>query len=90
MTTSSLKQLTDNSLVKNSSFINGNWLKSSATFDVVNPFNNSVLTQVADINPSDVEKAVIAAKNAQVAWQSTTASERSEYLKKWLIYSRKI
>jgi succinate-semialdehyde dehydrogenase/glutarate-semialdehyde dehydrogenase len=83
VTTSSLKQLTDNSLVKNSSFINGNWLKSSATFDVVNPFNNSVLTQVADINPSDVEKAVIAAKNAQVAWQNSTANERSEYLKKW-------
>lgn len=83
MTTSSLKQLTDNSLVKKSSFINGNWLQSSATFDVVNPFDNSVLTQVADINPSDVEKAVIAAKNAQLAWQNTTANERSEYLKKW-------
>ena len=79
MTTSSLKQLTDNSLVKNSSFINGNWLQSSATFDVVNPFDNSVLTQVADINPSDVEKAVIAAKNAQFAWQNTNANDRRSY-----------
>ncbi|WP_100914148.1 NAD-dependent succinate-semialdehyde dehydrogenase [Pseudoalteromonas spongiae] len=83
MTTPNLSQLKNQSLIKQSSFVNGSWLSSNSSFDVVNPFNNESLLQVDDIEITQVEDAVSAAKSAQQAWQSTTAYERAAQLKKW-------
>lgn len=83
MTTPNLSQLKNQSLIKQSSFVNGSWLSSNNSFDVVNPFNNESLLQVDDIEITQVEDAVSAAKSAQQAWQSTTAYERASQLKKW-------
>ena len=49
MTTPNLSQLKNQSLIKQSSFVNGSWLSSNNSFDVVNPFNNESLLQVDDI-----------------------------------------
>lgn len=83
MTTPNLSQLKNQSLIKQSSFVNGSWLSSKSSFDVINPFNNESLLQVDNIEITQVEDAVSAAKSAQQAWQSTTAYERASQLKKW-------
>ena len=78
-------KLNDNSLLKNKSFIAGDWLASDsgAEFAVLNPANGSVITQVADCNANDAQNAVDAAAEALPEWRGKTAKERSQILKRW-------
>ncbi|MBU2872338.1 NAD-dependent succinate-semialdehyde dehydrogenase [Colwellia sp. E2M01] len=70
-------------LLKNTSFINGKWISSSNSFDVINPFNNQIVAKVADANANNAEQAVIAAKNALKTWSAKSAHDRAMILKKW-------
>ena len=78
-------KLNDNSLLKNKSFIAGDWLASDsgAEFAVLNPANGSVITQGADCNANDAQNAVDAAAEAMPEWRGKTAKERSQILKRW-------
>ncbi len=51
-------------------FINGEWIKphSKKTMDIVNPATGKLLGVVIDCDKSDVNHAVISAKNAQQSW----------------------
>jgi succinate-semialdehyde dehydrogenase/glutarate-semialdehyde dehydrogenase len=51
-------------LIKNGSFINGQWLSSSTHFEVTNPFDNSVLANVSNAGVAETKLAVQAAKCA--------------------------
>jgi aldehyde dehydrogenase (NAD+) len=64
-------------------FINGKFEKPSSKkyFDTINPANEEKLSSVADANAADVNKAVVAARNAyEKVWKKTAPKERAKYI----------
>jgi aldehyde dehydrogenase (NAD+) len=64
-------------------FINGEWQKpaSKKYFDTINPATEEKLSEVADANDVDVDRAVTAARNAyDKHWKKMSARERSKYI----------
>jgi acyl-CoA reductase-like NAD-dependent aldehyde dehydrogenase len=59
-------------------FINNEFVDAieGNTFDVLNPFDNSLLAKVAEARPADVDRAVAAARKAFPAWAAVSASDR--------------
>lgn len=53
-----------------------------ATLDVINPFDGSVITSVAEAKAADVDRAVAAATRAFPAWRATPAMQRGRLLGK--------
>jgi aldehyde dehydrogenase (NAD+) len=70
--------------MKNQLLINGEWKDGvkGQVIDVVNPYDGSLITQVAEATEEDVNLAVSAAKAAFIKWSSLTATERGRYLLK--------
>jgi len=61
-------------------FIDGQWLDSGKTFDVLNPATGEVIGKVADGDQSHANLAVDAAHKAFADWSRTTAHSRSAIL----------
>ncbi len=64
-------------------FINGEWQKptSKKYFDTINPANEEKLSEIAEANETDVNKAVVAARNAyEKVWKKMPAKERAKYI----------
>ncbi|MES2429671.1 MAG: aldehyde dehydrogenase family protein [Bacteroidota bacterium] len=64
-------------------FINGKFEKPSSKkyFDTINPATEEKLSEVADANQADVNKAVVAARTAyDKTWKKMPAKERSKYI----------
>jgi aldehyde dehydrogenase (NAD+) len=64
-------------------FINGKFEKpqSKKYFDTINPATEEKLSEVADANAADVNKAVAAARNAyEKVWKKTSPKERAKYI----------
>ena len=78
-----MKQITARELVKNSSYINGRWCDTPASFAVVNPANQQLLAQVSDAGVAEAEQAVLAANAAFAGWAVQPAAKRSELLLRW-------
>lgn len=78
-----MKQITTSELVKNSSYINGRWCDTPASFAVVNPANQQLLLNVADAGAAEAEQAVLAANAAFAGWAAQPAAKRSELLLRW-------
>jgi succinate-semialdehyde dehydrogenase / glutarate-semialdehyde dehydrogenase len=83
MKTSPLAQLKDPSLLKTDALINGQWVKGSSRFDVLDPATGHKLADVANLGPADAEAAIAAANAAWTAWKGQTAKQRSIILRKW-------
>lgn len=75
--------LTDPSLVRDSSFINGEWLSGDNRFEVINPATNEALIAVASASLDEAEAAIVMAKKALPAWSSKSANERATLLRNW-------
>lgn len=75
--------LKNKALLKTQSFINGEWVNTGKTFDVINPATGKVLAQVTDCGSKETEQAIEAAHKAFPQWAAKTAKERAEVLKKW-------
>src|SRR6187401_319104 len=63
-------------------FINGEWQKPSSGkyFDTINPATEEKLSEVAEANAADVDKAVKAARNAyEKVWKRMAPKERAKY-----------
>ena len=78
-------QLSDPSLLKTDSFINGQFVSapSDRRFEVRNPADNALVASVADFDADGITAAIDAAQAAQPAWAATTAKERSAILRRW-------
>jgi len=65
-------------------FIDGQFVDAvdGATMDVINPFDGSVLAQVAEAKTADVDLAVAAATRAFPAWSRVPAAQRGALLGK--------
>ncbi|MCC7401272.1 MAG: aldehyde dehydrogenase family protein [Chitinophagaceae bacterium] len=64
-------------------FINGEWVKplSHKYFDTSDPANEEKLSEVAEANAADVDRAVKAARNAyEKVWKKMPAKERAKYI----------
>jgi len=64
-------------------FINGEWQKPSGDkyFDTINPATEQKLSEVAEANVADVDKAVSAARKAyEKVWKKMPAKERAKYI----------
>ncbi|HOY97185.1 MAG TPA: aldehyde dehydrogenase family protein, partial [Catalimonadaceae bacterium] len=64
-------------------FINGKFEKpdSKKYFDTINPADEEKLSEVAEANEADVDKAVKAARNAyDKTWKKMPAKERAKYI----------
>lgn len=64
-------------------FINGEWQKPSGNkyFSTINPATEEKLSEVAEANTTDVDKAVKAARNAyEKYWKKMPAKERAKYV----------
>lgn len=59
-------------------FINNEFVDAAdgSTFEVYNPYNNSVLANVAEAKHEDVDRAVKAARDAFPAWAAISPSDR--------------
>jgi succinate-semialdehyde dehydrogenase/glutarate-semialdehyde dehydrogenase len=78
-----MKQLSNNPLLKKTSFIAGQWQESSSTFDVINPANNLCVAKVSNAGVKETGLAITSAKEALPAWSKKSAHERAELLRKW-------
>ena len=64
-------------------FINGKWEKplSKKYFSSINPANEEKISEVAEANAADVDRAVKAARNAyEKVWKKMAAKERAKYI----------
>ncbi|QGS50711.1 NADP-dependent succinate-semialdehyde dehydrogenase [Shewanella putrefaciens] len=78
-------QLNDPSLLRQQSFINGQWCDavSGDTLKVVNPATNAVIGYVPNMGQVETEMAIKAAESALPAWRALTAKERGAKLRRW-------
>jgi len=83
MKTSPLALLKDPSLLKTDGLINGQWVKGSSRFDVLDPATGLKLADVANLGPADAQAAIDAANAAWAGWRNKTAKERSNILRAW-------
>lgn len=70
--------------IQNKLFINGEFVDAEAggTIEVLNPYDNSVITEIAEAREADIDKAVAAARAAFPAWSELAAMERGRLLLK--------
>jgi aldehyde dehydrogenase (NAD+) len=71
-------------LVLNKNYINGEWTKgkSNRTYDILNPYDRSVVASVRLATKEQLDEAFEIAKEAQKAWAKSTVEERREVLHK--------
>ena len=75
--------LKDKSLLKEKCYIDGKWVGGSATIDVTNPVDESVIGTVPKLGAAETRVAIEAAQRAQKEWAKKTAKERAAILRKW-------
>ncbi len=65
-------------------FIDGEWVDGAAggEIDVINPFDGTVITRIAEAREADVDRAVAAAQAAAPGWARLPAHERGRLLLK--------
>jgi malonate-semialdehyde dehydrogenase (acetylating) / methylmalonate-semialdehyde dehydrogenase len=73
----------DTAVLKN--YINGEWVdaQSRETLDVLNPATRQIMAKVPISSNKDVERAVIAAKEAFQTWKNTPVPKRARILFKY-------
>ena len=70
--------------IKNKVFINGEWVTphATATIDVFNPATDELLGVIPDADATDVNRAVLAARDAQVAWSALSPAVRADFIER--------
>ncbi len=76
-------QLSDPTLLRVNSYINGNWVAGKTRFAVTNPVNGAMIAEVANLGSAEVTAAIDAAVPAQKAWANRTAKDRAMVMRKW-------
>ena len=76
-------ELNRNDLICNQAYIGGEWTGSETSFEVVNPYDQSVLARVPDMAGADAAWAIDQAEEAFQLWSKTTARERANKLRKF-------
>jgi acyl-CoA reductase-like NAD-dependent aldehyde dehydrogenase len=71
-------------MIQNQLFIDGEFVdaESKARIPVLNPHDNSLITEVAEAQKADIDRAVEAARRAFPAWSKMAAADRGRLLLK--------
>ena len=77
--------LSDPSLLKNQSYVDGQWIDADngATFAVTNPANGEVVIEIAKVGAAETARAIAAADRAMADWSRKPAKARAGILRKW-------
>lgn len=78
-------KLNNPELLRTKPFINGEWieLKSSKTFDVVDPATETLIATLPDQTPEEIDEAIQLTKDAFDSYKKTNAVDRSRWLRNW-------
>ncbi len=78
-------QLQNPSLLQNKAYINGQWVEAEngATYNIINPFDQSIIGLVPDMGDLETKAAVEAAQEAFKTWRAYSAGKRARILKRW-------
>lgn len=78
-------QLQNPSLLRNKAYINGQWVEAEngATYNIINPFDQSIIGLVPDMGALETKAAVEAAQEAFKTWRAYSAGKRARILKRW-------
>jgi len=70
-------------IVRSELFIDGKWIPSTGaeTIDVINPATEEICGQVPDGTVEDVDRAVVAAREAFDGWSRLSVAERCDHLR---------
>jgi succinate-semialdehyde dehydrogenase/glutarate-semialdehyde dehydrogenase len=84
-TTDIRKLLKDPSLFKEEAYIDGKWVQgaNNEEFLVNNPATHEIIARVANLAPTDAERAIQAANVAFPKWRDKTGKERAILMRKW-------
>ncbi|KAK5719711.1 succinate semialdehyde dehydrogenase NADP+ linked [Elasticomyces elasticus] len=77
--------LNDKSLLKDQTYINGQWVgaKSGKTFEVHDPASGKLIGTMPEMDKEDTEAAIKAAADALPSFRQLTGRQRSKMLRKW-------
>ncbi len=78
-----LDQLSDHSLLRELSYINGRWIAGIDDFEVCDPASGLPLARVTALNTAAVSDAVAAAQAAFPAWRAMLPQQRTAILRQW-------
>ncbi|MGH2905960.1 MAG: NAD-dependent succinate-semialdehyde dehydrogenase [Solirubrobacterales bacterium] len=67
--------------VPKGALINGNWIDTGKTLEVIDPSTGEPLCEIADAGEAEALAALDAAAGAQVAWAATAPRDRGEILR---------
>lgn len=72
-------------LIKSQAFINGQWISPihGHSFPVLNPFDQSLIADVADCGVLELNLAIDSAETAFEVWRKTPAHIRANFLHEW-------
>lgn len=79
--------LQDQGLLRNSAFINGEWITTAASgesFTVLNPFDGSVVATLPEMSASETNTAIAAAEEALPRWRDLNPNKRKNILDAWV------
>lgn len=62
-------------------YINGEWIKTDNTLDIINPATNEIVDKVHLVDKQMTERAIQHARQAFKEWSQKTAGERAGYLR---------
>jgi succinate-semialdehyde dehydrogenase / glutarate-semialdehyde dehydrogenase len=78
-----MQNLKDPNLLKDCSYINGQWLTADKQFEVVNPADQSIIAKVSEVTDEQLELAVKSSQAAQKSWAQVPAKKRAKILQSW-------
>jgi succinate-semialdehyde dehydrogenase/glutarate-semialdehyde dehydrogenase len=78
-----MQQITNQNLIKETSYVGGSWVSSKLTFEVENPSLGNILGRVSEADESLVNQAIEAADQALATWQDLSFDQRRKILKRW-------
>jgi len=73
----------DSELFKQQCYIDGQWITSAESFDVVDPSTQQPVGHVPSLGEEEILAAIASAHTAFPLWKNLTAKERSNLLRRW-------
>jgi len=71
-----------NPLFIEKAYINGEFVSSTRSFEIINPSNNKSIGSMPDLSVTDCKKAIDAAQEAWLIWKHTSVGERCAIVRK--------
>src|SRR5690606_15353702 len=72
-----------NNLIIEKAYINGKWEKGKKKFAVINPADNKIIAEVADLSVKETQTAIKSAHKASLSWRHETAQYRCDLLSRF-------